>query len=74
VTYPHYIVDEPGMTLQVDLTGIYLGQALAGSATSDPLWRIQKITTAGSNIQIAWANAVPTYTNVWDDRATYTYS
>jgi hypothetical protein len=59
---------------EVSSTLIYRAEALAGSANSAAVWRIQKITISGSVITIQWADGVSTFTKVWNDRATYTYS
>jgi hypothetical protein len=69
-------------TTLIDYVGgtnpIYVGKAQAGTATSDPFWQIFKITWDGSNnpTHIQWADAVTTFTKVWDNRATggYVYS
>lgn len=58
-------------------TVLYIGQAYAGAAEADPVWAIQRITfiTPGQDdLDIEWANGRPTFENVWDDRASLTYS
>jgi len=75
--YAHYNVDETPLTALIDTSGgtvIYLGEALPGTATSDPLWRIKKVNISGANISIAWAAGTPTFQNIWDNRASYAYS
>lgn len=54
----------------------YVGNAIAGSATSASLWKIQKLTydASGNLTDRQWADAVTTYTKVWDARSSYTYS
>lgn len=59
---------------EVSSTLIYRAEAIAGSANSAAVWRIQRITISGSVITIQWADGVSTFTKVWNDRATYTYS
>jgi hypothetical protein len=52
---------------------LYLGEAATGSATSAAVWRIQKINTA-SGVQITWAGGSASFTNVWNNRASLSYS
>jgi len=58
----------------VDVNNTYIGQAEPGTAISAGTWRIKKIIIAGALTTIAWADGVGTFTKVWDDRASYTYS
>ncbi len=59
---------------QVTANTIYIGRALLGSATSDPVWQIFRILTQGTVTSIQYADAELDYTKVWDDRNSYTYS
>jgi hypothetical protein len=54
-------------------TVTYVGQAPTGTATSAALWQIQKIDTS-SGTAVTWADGDAGFDNVWDDRATLTYS
>jgi len=54
-------------------TATYVGQAQDGSLESDPVWQIQKIDTS-SGVSILWADGNNKFDNIWDDRATLTYS
>jgi len=46
----------------------YIGKALTGSATSDPVWQVKRIdATAGTVIQ--WWDGDKFFTHIWDDRA-----
>lgn len=64
---------------QLDYVGganpIYIGTAISGSATSAAAWQIRKLTYDGSNnvtaIQYAAAGSL---TQIWDNRASLTYS
>lgn len=59
---------------------IYKGFAKPGSGTSAPVWQIAKLTYSGANLTaITWPHnssgaADSSYSFVWDNRATYTYS
>ena len=74
--------EEVPYTKQVDWLDdntAYIGQADPGTLTSAPAWRIKKvqfITDVDGNEDSTetWADGVGTFTKVWDNRATYTYS
>ncbi len=50
----------------------YLGEAVIGTATSAPSWRIKKIDNS-SGIVITWADT-GAFDQIWDNRASLTYS
>ena len=54
----------------------YEGWAVPGSATSDGVWCIRKHTYDASNrVTLSqYADGNTAFDNVWDDRATLTYS
>lgn len=53
----------------------YLGRAAAGSAKNAAVWQICKLTYSGSNpTDIKWADGNQNYDNVWDNRASLSYS
>jgi hypothetical protein len=53
----------------------YLGKALVGSATSAAIWQIQKLVFgADGDVTITWADGNSAFDNIWDDRASLTYS
>jgi len=54
-------------------TTVYIGNAPASSATSESVWQIKRIDTS-SGTTILFAGGVPTFTQVWDDRASLSYS
>ena len=58
----------------IDATTSYRGEAVPGSLTSDPLWRVQRITITGDDLVIEWADGSSDFTQIWDDRLTLTYS
>ena len=56
---------------------LYRGEAEPGTATSDPLWRIRRITIDSGNegdISTVWADGDNDFNNVWDDRLGLSYS
>lgn len=58
----------------VDATTSYYGEAAPGTATSAASWRIKLITIAGDDVTITWADGNSAFDNVWDDRASMSYS
>lgn len=58
-----------------DSTVTYVGLAVVGSLTSDPLWRIQKIDQSVAGMtSVTWAGGSNAFEQVWDDRTSLTYS
>lgn len=54
---------------------IYRGEADPGAAESGAVWRIRKIVIGeDGDVTTTWANGSATFTNIWDDRASLTYS
>jgi len=63
-------VDDVGGT--PDIT--YVGEADPGSATSSAIWRVKRVTDDGSELlTIEWAGG-GNFDQIWDDRASLTYS
>jgi len=58
---------------EVNSTISYIGKALPGTSTSSSLWKIAKIDTT-SGISIKWADGNSNFDNIWDNRASLTYS
>lgn len=52
----------------------YLGIAKIGAATSSAIWSIRKIEKTGNVTTILWADGNNKYDNVWDNRASLSYS
>ena len=55
---------------------IYFADALPGTLSSAALWRIRKLSYDGNGnfTMLGWPNADVSFSYVWDDRSTYTYS
>lgn len=53
---------------------IYIGSAKLGTADSDASWQIRKIETSGNVTSILYADGDRRFDNVWDNRASLTYS
>ena len=52
----------------------YIGKATIGSATSDPVWQIQKMDETGGDVVITWADGDDSFNNIWDNRSSLTYN
>jgi hypothetical protein len=58
---------------QATATLAYVGEASPSASSAAAIWRIKRLdTTAGLVIQ--WADGNSHFDNVWDDRATLSYS
>lgn len=55
---------------------IYIGKATPGAATSASAWQIKKLTYDGSDnlVSIEHAGGTNGFTQIWDDRASLSYS
>lgn len=58
---------------------IYAAFAVAGSATSERVWQLKKLTYTSTNLtSVQWpeldGKSSTAYSFAWDDRASYTYS
>jgi hypothetical protein len=54
---------------------LYRAEATPGTLDSQPLWRIYRITIGvDGDVTTEWAGGGATFTSVWDDRLTLTYS
>jgi hypothetical protein len=59
----------------IDENTFYIGQAQPGTATSAALWRIKKVTIAvDGDVAELWANGSGNFDNIWDNRASLSYS
>lgn len=52
----------------------YVGNAVAGSVTSASVWQIKKIVESAGDITITYADGDSLFDNIWDNRASLTYS
>ena len=59
---------------EVDANTTYIGKSKPGVATSDPYWRICKISKSGNVTTIAFAGGKDTFENIWTQRLSYSYS
>lgn len=60
---------------QASITTIYSGHALSGTATSSATWQIKRVTVnSNDTVTVQYAGGSNSYTKVWDNRASYSYS
>jgi hypothetical protein len=52
---------------------IYIGKAAIGSSTASAVWQITKLDTSSGLIK-TWADSDSSFNNVWDNRASLSYS
>lgn len=53
---------------------IYIGTAPMNTANSAALWSIKRLSISGGAITIEWADGNDLNVNVWDNRASLSYS
>jgi molybdopterin-binding protein len=53
---------------------IYKGFASPAAKVDDPVWAIQKVSNTGDVCSYQWADGNKNFDNVWNDRATLSYS
>lgn len=57
-----------------DSTYSYVGEANFNSLESNPVWRIKRIENGATSTKIRWADGNTDFDNIWDNRASLTYS
>lgn len=59
----------------VSSTVTYVGKAAIASATSSAVWQVQRLTSGtDGDLTIEWADGNADFDNVWDNRASLSYS
>lgn len=53
---------------------IYIGKADTGTATSAASWRIKRVQETGGEVITQYADGNSNFDNVWDNRASLSYS
>lgn len=62
------IVDEASSTIT------YVGKSAAGSGSGSALWQIKRLSVSGNVTTIDHADGNTNYDNIWDNRASLSYS
>jgi len=52
----------------------YVGKAEVGSLSSNPVWKIMKITESSGTTDVEYADGNDYFDNIWDNRASLNYS
>ena len=52
----------------------YVGDAQPGSSSASAVWRIHRIVAAGSAVDILWSDGNTRFDNIWNNRASLSYS
>lgn len=53
---------------------VYIGYADIGTLDGAPDWAIKRLQKTGVVTSVQWADGNQNYDNIWDDRASLTYS
>ena len=67
---PEFLRKDEGSTAGTD----YIGYAQLGTSNASPLWRIKKVVTSGTVTEVTYADGNKLFDNVWNDRASLSYS
>lgn len=59
---------------QASSTVTYIGSAIPNSSVSSAVWQIKRITTSGTLTLIEYANGNLNFNNIWNNRASLSYS
>ena len=64
------------LTTRTEAAGVYIytGAAAAGAATSAAVWQVKRLDTSDAELPDIFANGSTKFDQVWDDRATLSYS
>lgn len=64
----------PSYALRYDegATYTYVGEAVTGTATASAIWRVKRLTNADNTV--VWADGDASFDNIWDNRASLSYS
>lgn len=62
------VIDEASATVT------YVGIAQIGTATSASSWQVKRISVSGNVTTITWADGDDEFDNIWDNRASLSYS
>ena len=68
---------DSGKAIRVDdasATVTYVGESAIGIAESAAFWKIKRLTTTGTVLDIKWADGNELFDNVWSNRASLSYS
>ena len=74
----HLKITSGAYITQLDDTGsggiTYIGKATPGTATSSANWQITRLTETGADLEVLYADGDINFDNIWDNRASLSYS
>jgi hypothetical protein len=78
-SYGNIIQGDKPVTILLDYDGgdapVYVGEAAPGTATSAAGWKIKRLTYSGANLTaVEWADGDVQADNIYDNRASISYS
>lgn len=59
---------------EVSASVTYIGRAAIGSAEAAAVWQIQKLDKVTTVLTIGWADGDTLFNNIWNNRASLSYS
>lgn len=59
---------------EASATTTYIGKAVVGSSEASSAWQIQRITVSGTVSTFTYADGDENFNNVWNNRASLSYS
>lgn len=67
-------VEEATVVDKASSSVTYVGTARLGAGTDSAVWQIAKITLSGTVTSVTYADGNDDYDNIWDNRASLSYS
>lgn len=71
------VTDSNDYAVQIDVVSssvTYVGKAVIATATSAASWQVKKISVSGTVTSITWAGGANSFNQIWDNRASLSYS
>jgi hypothetical protein len=59
---------------EVSASVTYIGEAAFGSSEASAVWRIFKLSVSGTVTSMTWADGNDEFDNIWNNRASLSYS
>ena len=53
---------------------VYIGEGTVGMLDANAVWRIRRLIDTSGTVDIKWADGDSTFNNIWDNRASLSYS
>ena len=59
---------------EADSSTTYIGESAFGSSEAAAVWRIYRLTVSGTVTTLSWADGNDEFDNIWNNRASLSYS